>query len=150
MGLPTQCSSTTNKHSEMNQFFDIGSLRKKPWKEGRNHLGGGSRLPHFSKRWFMRFVQKCNKVSLSGGVTYIWHFCHVIKRSIEYCRQIFTINLAKRAFPAFSESLKGVVTQKLDPRPPLFKCWLRRWVYDFLSICLFTYNIKCATMFHEG
>ena len=93
--------------------------------------GRGVWTPHFSKGWLLRFIQKCNRNDLSGGVSQIKRFCHVIKRSNEYSRQIITLNSAIRTFPGFSECMKGVVTQNF-PRatpqtfrvlaPPLF--WL--------------------------
>ena len=41
--------------------------------------GVGIQTPHFSERWFRMFAQKCNEIGLSGGVSQINCFCHVIK-----------------------------------------------------------------------
>ena len=55
------------------------------WTNGGATGGGmGAQPPHFSKRLFLRSVQKCNKIGLSAGMSQIKHFCHLIKRSTEY------------------------------------------------------------------
>ena len=52
---------------------------------------------HLSERWFLRFVQICYEIGLSGGLSEIACFCHVIKNLIgEYSWQIFTLNFCKK------------------------------------------------------
>ena len=69
-------------YSLYNEFSKVGIVFCLTWYikllQWRSHRGEwGVWTPHFSKKWFMRFIQKCNK-TFSGGLSQINHFCHVI------------------------------------------------------------------------
>ena len=65
------------------------------------------------------------------GVSWIKHFCHVMKRSDEYSWQIITLNFAKRALPAFFGAFEWLGYAKFSwgyaKTRSLFECCLRRW-----------------------